>query len=111
MLALVHVAGAVEMRHLIQNPPESRRATGVGLTMGVSVGLFSYGGLWLDETFGTRPWLLLICVVAGLLGSFLHMIQVLMPEKWPWPTKPDSDAVAEDTEASKEPAEHDRTET
>lgn len=71
---------------MIGNIPESRRVTGVGLTMGVSVGLFAYGGLWLDQQFGTKPWLLLLCVIAGIVGSILHMIHVLMPEKWPWPT-------------------------
>ena len=86
MLALVTSAGAMEMRNtFIGQVPESRRVTGVGLTMGLSVGLFAYGGLWLDTQFGTKPWLLLACVAAGILGSSLHMIYVLIPEKWPWP--------------------------
>jgi len=58
--------------------------------MGASVGLFAYGGLWLDAQFGTKPWLLLLCVAMGILGSFLHMVRVLMPEKWPWPTEPET---------------------
>ena len=71
---------------MIGNIPDSRRVTNVGLTMGVSVGLFAYGGLWLDQQFGTKPWLLLVCVIAGIGGSILHLIHVLMPEKWPWPS-------------------------
>ncbi|MBL8733769.1 MAG: AtpZ/AtpI family protein, partial [Planctomycetes bacterium] len=38
----------------------SARTLGAGLTLAVSVGLFAYGGLWLDERFGTKPWLLLL---------------------------------------------------
>mgnify|MGYP007045334468 CR=1 FL=1 len=46
MFALVISAGAMEMRNtFIGQIPESRRVTGVGLTMGLSVGLFAYGGL------------------------------------------------------------------
>ena len=56
MFALVISAGAMEMRNtFIGQIPESRRVTGVGLTMGLSVGLFAYGGLWLDTQFGTKP--------------------------------------------------------
>jgi len=108
MLALVAVAGALEMRHLIENPPQSRRATSVGLTMGVSVGLFAYGGLWLDEQFGTKPWLLLLAVAAGILGSVLHLIHVLMPEKWPWPTERDSAEDANGAADSNKPADNDK---
>lgn len=71
--------------------------------MGVSVGLFAYGGLWLDAQFGTKPWLLLLCVAAGIFGSVLHMIRVLMPEKWPWPKPTSPDSTAE-SKQSNEPA-------
>lgn len=114
MFALVDLAGAVEMRHLIGKVPGSRRATSVGLTMGASVGLFAYGGLWLDAQFGTKPWLLLLCVAAGILGSALHMIRVLMPEKWPWPTETDgtTKSVASETDEAanaNKPAHEDTT--
>ncbi|MGK0201790.1 MAG: hypothetical protein ACI9S9_000852 [Planctomycetota bacterium] len=86
---------------MIRNVPESRRVTGVGLTMGVSVGLFAYGGLWLDEQFGTKPWLLLLCVIAGIVGSILHMIHVLVPEMWPWPTDAEKAARLQKAELRK----------
>lgn len=60
------------------------RALGAGLTLAVSVGLFAYGGLWLDDRFGTKPWLLLVAVALGLLGGMLHLIRVLAPELWPF---------------------------
>lgn len=112
MFALVISAGAMEMRNtFIGQIPESRRVTGVGLTMGLSVGLFAYGGLWLDTQFGTKPWLLLVCVAAGILGSVLHMIYVLIPEKWPWPKdaakRSPMDELASDTDKPTEPTEAD----
>jgi hypothetical protein len=60
------------------------QALGAGLTLAVSVGLFAYGGLWLDARFGTRPWLLLLCVACGITGGILHLIRVLAPEMWPF---------------------------
>ncbi|MBX3463815.1 MAG: AtpZ/AtpI family protein [Planctomycetes bacterium] len=65
-------------------PIGSSRALGAGLTMAVSVGLFAYAGLWLDARFGTRPWLLLLCVACGIAGGILHLVRVLAPEQWPF---------------------------
>lgn len=65
------------------SPPNSR-ALGAGLTLAVSVGLFAYGGLWLDARFGTKPWLLLLCVGFAIVGGILHLIRVLAPELWPF---------------------------
>ena len=57
---------------------------GHGLTLAATLGLFAYGGLWLDARFGTRPWLLLVCVACGLAGGILHLIRVLAPDLWPF---------------------------
>ena len=62
----------------------SGRVYGAGLTLAVAVGMFAYGGLWLDARFGTKPWLLLLCVVCGIVGGILHLIRVLAPEQWPF---------------------------
>jgi F0F1-type ATP synthase assembly protein I len=66
----------------------SARTLGAGLTLAVAVGLFAYGGLWLDAHFGTKPWLLLVCVVCGIVGGVLHVIRVLAPEQWPFGKSP-----------------------
>ncbi len=66
----------------------STRALGAGLTLAVAVGLFAYGGLWLDAQFGTKPWCLLVCVACGIVGGILHLIRVLAPEMWPFGTLP-----------------------
>ena len=63
------------------------RVFGAGLTLAVVVGLFAYGGLWLDTHFGTKPWLLLLCVVCGIVGGILHLVRVLAPEQWPFGKK------------------------
>lgn len=67
-----------------RNTNYGTRALGAGLTLAVSVGLFAYGGLWLDARFGTRPWCLLLCVGLGIVGGILHLIRVLAPEMWPF---------------------------
>jgi hypothetical protein len=67
---------------------QSQRALGAGLTLAVSVGLFAYGGQWLDARYGTKPWLLLLCVGCGITGGILHMIRVVAPELWPFGKPP-----------------------
>jgi len=101
-----------------EQPPEARnvqsqKVLGAGMTLAVTVGLFAYGGLWLDRQLGTRPWLLLLLVVCGIAGGMLHLIRVAAPDMWPFdkPAKkggdPDSDddpgGDAADPNAAKPP--------
>lgn len=76
----------------MSNPPKpsqpNARVLGAGLTLAASVGLFAYGGLWLDARLGTKPWLLLLCVGCGIVGGILHLIRVLAPEMWPFGKSP-----------------------
>jgi len=76
------------MSNLKKQSKGSSNALGAGLTLAVSVGLFAYGGLWLDAKLGTRPWLLLLCVGLGIVGGILHLIRVLAPELWPFGRQP-----------------------
>lgn len=64
------------------------RATGAGLTLAASVGLFAYGGLWLDSRLGSKPAFLLVGVLLGTVGGILHLIRVLAPELWPFGKSP-----------------------
>jgi len=64
--------------------PVNTKAVGAGMTLAASVGLFAYGGLWLDGQLGTRPWFLLLGVVCGITGGLLHLVRVLAPELWPF---------------------------
>lgn len=54
------------------------------MTLAVTVGLSAFGGIWLDRQFGTKPWLMLLLVVTGIVGSMLHLIRVAAPEMWPF---------------------------
>ncbi|HEX6812381.1 MAG TPA: AtpZ/AtpI family protein [Planctomycetota bacterium] len=72
------------MSNLSKPSKTSSNALGAGLTLAVSVGLFAYGGLWLDKQLGTKPWMLLLCVALGIVGGILHLIRVLAPELWPF---------------------------
>lgn len=64
--------------------PGSQPAVGAGLTLAVSVGVFAYGGLWLDRQLGTKPWLLLVLVLLGIVGGMLHLVRTVAPELWPF---------------------------
>jgi F0F1-type ATP synthase assembly protein I len=81
---LVDLVHAVGMSNLPPTSPRSAGALGAGLTLAVAVGLFAYGGLWLDAQFGTKPWLLVVCVACGIVGGILHLIRVLAPDQWPF---------------------------
>lgn len=71
--------------------PHGQRAIGAGLTLAVSVGVFAYGGMWLDRQFGTKPWLLLLLVLLGIVGGMLHLIREVAPELWPFGKPADQD--------------------
>lgn len=62
------------------------------MTLAVVVGMFAYGGFWLDERLGSKPWLLVVGILLGLLGGFVHLLRVFAPEMLPFghrPKRPD----------------------
>ena len=67
-------------RQLTQDPG----ALGAGLTFAASLALFAFGGLWLDDQFGTKPLWTVVLILCGLLGGTLHLIRVLAPQAWPF---------------------------
>ena len=79
------------------------RATGAGVTLAASVALFAYGGLWLDERFGTRPWCMLALVLCGIVGGILHVIRVLAPEAWPFGELPRSSSSTKNDPKNESP--------
>ncbi len=46
---------------------------GLELALSVLVGFFL--GRWLDDIWGTTPWLLIVCLVLGTAGGFIHFIR------------------------------------
>ncbi len=49
----------------------------MGLELGLSVIVGSFIGLYLDEKFGTDPWLLLLFVIFGIIAGYRSLYRVL----------------------------------
>ncbi|MGK0289111.1 MAG: ATP synthase protein I [bacterium] len=52
--------------------------TSIGLEMGLAVILGVVGGSWLDERFGTAPWMLFFGVICGFAAGLRSIIRLLM---------------------------------
>ena len=50
------------------------RYSGLGCQFGVTITVLSLAGNWLDERFGTRPWLLLLGVLLGFVGGTISLV-------------------------------------
>ena len=55
------------------------RYAGLGLTFAMSLLAFTGIGYWLDEQFGTSPWLLVAGVFLGFLGALYSLISKVGP--------------------------------
>ena len=53
----------------------------VGLEMGVSAALGCYGGMWLDEQWGTEPWMLTLGMIAGFGAAFKAILRTAKKAK------------------------------
>ncbi len=62
----------------------STRHMGAGLTMAVVVGLFAYLGHLLDGVTGLEPLFLILGLLLGAVGGFLHVVSVAAPEMLPF---------------------------
>ena len=51
------------------------RLSTVGLVLAISVGLGAWIGLWLDERWGTGPWMTVIGVVLGSVAGFMELLR------------------------------------
>jgi len=59
------------------------KALGVGLELSMVIGGMTYCGYWLDERFGTEPWLMLLGVCIGTCGGGWHAIKMANGGKLP----------------------------
>jgi ATP synthase protein I len=50
----------------------------LGLQLALSVLVFFFLGKWLDDKFGTSPWLMLTGVVVGVTGGLIKFIVTAM---------------------------------
>ena len=55
------------------------RLLGLGWFVGICIFLGVWGGLWLDSRFGTRPLLIIVGLVAGLVVSFYGVYRMILP--------------------------------
>jgi ATP synthase protein I len=52
-------------------------ASSVGLELGIAVVIGVLGGMWLDTKAGTSPWLMLLCLVLGLVAGFRNVLRAV----------------------------------
>jgi F0F1-type ATP synthase assembly protein I len=55
------------------------RFIGVGWFIGVSIVGGVLGGLWLDNKFGTKPILVIVGLILGLVVAFYGVYRMLLP--------------------------------
>lgn len=56
----------------------------VGLEMGFAVAIGAVFGVWLDRTFDTAPWLLLLFLGFGIAAGFKGMLRAARDVKREW---------------------------
>jgi ATP synthase protein I len=55
------------------------RFIGVGWFVGISITGGVLGGLWLDNKFGTKPILVIVGLILGLIVAFYGVYRMLLP--------------------------------
>jgi ATP synthase protein I len=55
------------------------RFIGVGWFIGISIVGGVFGGLWLDDKFGTSPILVIAGLILGLVVAFYGVYRMLLP--------------------------------
>lgn len=60
------------------------RYLSAGLTMVVSAALFGFGGYLLDNQIHTLPLFLVVGVLLGFGGGFIHLLQIAAPQLLPF---------------------------
>ncbi len=58
--------------------PSIGEYAGVGLQFALTIVVFMFGGMWLDRTLGTSPWLLILFVFGGASAGFYSIYRKLM---------------------------------
>jgi len=61
---------------------ELARLSGMGLTFAATLGVFAYGGYWLDRWLGTLPLFLISGVLLGFLGATYSMARKVYPDRF-----------------------------
>ena len=56
------------------------RNAGVGVQFAATIGVFAWGGSWLDGRLQTRPWFLIVGVFVGFGSGLASLIYKLSPK-------------------------------
>jgi len=57
----------------VRTAVSSHDSLGRGVEIAVSVGVFFVIGLMLDNAFGTKPLLIIVCTLFSMVGSFVRL--------------------------------------
>ena len=60
---------------------ELYRYSGVGLQFAATIGVFAFGGYWLDGKLGSEPWLLIVGVLLGFVLGLYSMTKKVLPKR------------------------------
>lgn len=52
--------------------------TQIGLLMAIPIFLCIFGGIWLDERFGTSPLFLIIFIILGVMAAFRNLFVTVL---------------------------------
>lgn len=55
------------------------RYSGLGFQFAATLGVFAFGGYWLDQRLGTLPLFLIVGVLLGFAGGFLSLVRRVPP--------------------------------
>lgn len=58
--------------------PSGAEFAGIGLQMGMTIVVFVFGGIWLDNHLHTSPWFVIVCTFAGAFGGFYSIYRRVM---------------------------------
>lgn len=89
--------------------PQDIRALGIGIELSIVIGGMAWGGNWLDEKFGTGPWLLLTGVCVGIMGGGWHAMKMANGGKLPdfgFTPKSKTDKSPNDLTRKPKPSDH-----
>ena len=58
--------------------PSGTEFAGIGLQLGLTIVVFVFAGVWLDDRLHSSPWFVLICTFTGAFGGFYSIYRRVM---------------------------------
>ena len=68
----------------VANWDRGTRVLGASLTFAAVIALCTWGGNWLDETWGTQPLFLILGALYALVAGFLYLLKQFAPDLLPF---------------------------